>query len=130
MNQIENGSSPTLQVLLNGRIEFQSYGKWLYPLFEFEKYLKDHPFDISRSVVKDKIIGKAAAFLILHLGAGQAHGVVMSRLATDVFDTAHIPYTYDTLVNTIECKTEQLLENIYNIEDAYQILHKRAFPDN
>ena len=59
---------PTLTVLYEGSPIFTSYGKWLHPLFELEDYLADHAFQPDHLILQDKIIGKAAALLILRMG--------------------------------------------------------------
>lgn len=116
----------SLIVLMDGEIIFQSFGKWLYPLFDFELFLKDHPIDMGRAVIHDKVIGKAAAMLMVRLGAGSVHGELVSDLAIQVFDHWELPYTFDQRVERIDCQTEALLLGEDNVEQAYQILCKRA----
>ncbi len=116
----------SLQVFIDGEIIFQSKSKWLLPLFELEDYLKDHPVDMALTEVHDKVIGKAAALLILRLGAGSVHGVVMSELADVVLCQADIPHFYKKLVERIDCRTEELLLEIDDKDAAYEILCKRA----
>lgn len=126
MNHRIDIKKPTLEVNIDGRLVFQSEGKWLFPLFELEEFLKQQSFDITRAVIRDKIIGKAAAFLILRLKARSVYGELMSKLAADLFDSYHLPYTYDKLVDRINCATEDILLDINNIDKAYQILSERA----
>jgi hypothetical protein len=57
------GNEPTLTVFHDETPIFKSYGKWLYPLFELEDYLAEHPMQLERLLLQDKIIGKAAALL-------------------------------------------------------------------
>ena len=116
----------TLQVINNGKEIFRSDKRWLYPLFDLETYLNEHPLDISNAEIHDKIIGKAAALLILRLGINKAHAGVISKLACAVFDQIAFPYTYTTLVDRISCKTEELLLDIDDPDIAYRILLKRA----
>ena len=72
------------------------------------------------------IIGKAAALILVYLGAGYVHGVLMSDLAVDVFKQNHLPYSYTKHVPRINCKTEEILLDIYSPETAYKILSERA----
>ncbi|REG10584.1 DUF1893 domain-containing protein [Pelolinea submarina] len=116
----------TLRILQNGRIIFQSEKRWLMPLFDFEEYLHDHPQDTAALEFHDKVIGKAAALLMIRLGAAGVHGDVMSRLACGILDHHAIPYTYKTLVDRIDCQTEQILLEIDDPESAYAILAERA----
>ena len=117
---------PSLQVIFNGNIVFTSFGKWLYPLFDLEDYLKTHPLDMSGAEIRDKVIGKAAALLILRLGVGRVYGETISVLGMGVFDSAGLPYSYGQKVPRIACKTEELLADVDDLEEAYQILCKRA----
>lgn len=99
----------TFEVFENQRVIFQSDKKWLYPIFEFEDSLKAHHFDISTLNVHDKVVGKAAALLLIRLGVGGVHGDVMSKLADKVFGKVGIKHTYDMLVERIDCQTEEIL---------------------
>lgn len=116
----------TFEVFENQRIIFQSEQKWLYPIFEFEDFLKTHPYDHSTLSVHDKVVGKAAALLMIRLGVGSAHGDVMSKLADEIFCKAAMKHTYDVLVERIDCQTEELLLNIDDVNIAYELLCKRA----
>jgi len=122
----EDHSNISLQVFFNDQLIFQSEGKWLYPLFELESHLKNHPINVSQALVKDKVVGKAAALLIIRLGAGHIHGTIMSDLAIDTLSSHNLPFSFDTRVPRIDCKTEKLLENIDDPEIAYAILRERA----
>jgi hypothetical protein len=62
------GKETTLTVFCNSTPIFTSQGQWLYPLFELEAYFADHAFEPDHLILQDKIIGKAAALLILRLG--------------------------------------------------------------
>lgn len=116
----------SLLITQNDEVIFQSNKRWLFPLFDFEDYLSDHHIDLSLTKVHDKVIGKAAALLILRLGAGSVHGDVMSELAHNAFKQASITHTYNTLVERIDCQTEEILLEIDDPDIAYQILCKRA----
>ena len=116
----------SLQVILNDEVIFQSDGHWLFPLFDLEVFLKEHSMSIAQGEVRDKVIGKAAALLLLRLGAGRVHGDLMSELAVIVLSEAGISYTSDKLVKRIDCQTEEILIGINDPEVAYGILCKRA----
>ena len=116
----------TLQARYNGKNIFQSKGKWLYPIFDLEEYLENNPINVELVEVHDKVIGKAAAMLFLYLGVANIYGEVMSELAVQVLRNAGVPYSYGKLVERINCKTEELLFEIDDLEIAYEILCKRA----
>jgi hypothetical protein len=116
----------TLEVFSNQRIIFQSDKKWLYPVFDFENFLKANPYDHSMLQVHDKVVGKAAALLMIRLGVGFVHGEVMSELADEVFGKTGMKHSYGFLVERIDCETEEILMDIDDAETAYEILCKRA----
>jgi hypothetical protein len=116
----------TLEVFQKKHIIFQSEKKWLYPIFDLEDFLKANPYDHSTLHVHDKVVGKAAALLMIRLGVGSVHGEVMSKLADEVFTKADMKHSYDLLVERIDCQTEEILLHIDDANTAYEILCKRA----
>ena len=117
---------PSLIVLFQGNRTFSSFGKWLYPLFDLEDYLHEHPLDMSQVEIRDKVIGKAAALMIVRLGAGRVYGETISDLGVTVFEAAGLPYSYGQRVPRIACKTEEILAEVDDPEEAYRILCQRA----
>lgn len=118
--------SPTLIVYKEQDIVFQSDGKWLYPLFSLEVFLQEHPIDMNSVCIHDKVVGKAAAMLIARLQPKRVHGVIMSELAVKFLNQYGLPYSFDQLVERVQCKTESLLLDVDDINEAYDILCKRA----
>jgi zinc transport system ATP-binding protein len=116
----------TLEVFQNSRIIFHSDKKWLYPVFDFEDFLKAHTYDHTSLNAHDKVVGKAAALLMIRLGVGNLHGDVMSQLADDVLTRVSMNHSYDKLVERIDCQTEEILSDIDDADTAYEILCKRA----
>jgi zinc transport system ATP-binding protein len=116
----------TLVVMIKEKVIFQSNGKWLYPLFDLEDYLKNQSLDLKNATLFDKIVGKAAALLMTRMGAGKIHASVMSKLAMDVFEQFNTPYSYNQAVKRIQCQTETILSTITDPDEAYHILCKRA----
>jgi len=118
--------APTLTVLYEGTPIFTSHSKWLYPLFELEEYLANHPIESANLILQDKIIGKAAALLIHRLGFRTVQAGVLSRLGEAVLQCHGIAYTYELLVERIHCQTEELLATVEDPEEAYQLVKARA----
>ena len=118
--------APTLTVFRNGTPIFTSNGKWLYPLFELEAYLADHPIEPAQLTLQDKIIGKAAALLIYRLRFRTVKAGVLSRLGEAVLQRHGIVYTYEQLVDRIHCQTEELLATVEDPEEAYRLVKIRA----
>jgi hypothetical protein len=81
---------------------------------------------MARAMVRDKVIGKAAALLLIRLGTGRVHGELMSELAVQILTHFNIPHTYDQLVPRIDCQTETLLLDVDDPDQAYRILCQRA----
>jgi len=117
---------PTLTVFRNGTPIFTSSSKWLHPLFELEEYLADHAFEPDHLILQDKIIGKAAALLILRLGFRTVKAGILSRLGEAVLQRYEIAYSYEQLVDRIHCQTEELLATVEDPEAAYQLVKVRA----
>lgn len=116
----------SLIVIHNNKVIFTSNQHWLYPLFELEDFLKQNNYSGSELFVRDKIVGRAAASLMVHLGIKHCHVGIMSRLATSIYDKYGISYTYDRIIDKIQCRTENLIDDEMSISDAYLLLRKRA----
>ena len=116
----------TLEVYQNATLIFYSDGNWLHPLFELERFLAETEVDPSNLVVHDKIVGRAAALLMIHLGLGRVHAQLLSQLGQEVLEHHNVPYTYEQRVKRIACQTEQLLETMVDPASAYRLLRERA----
>jgi zinc transport system ATP-binding protein len=116
----------SLEVYSGDELVFSSDGKWIYPLFELERFLVESPYRPEDLLVVDKVIGKAAATVLVHLGVGRIHAVMMSRLAWDFLKERQIPFDYEELVDRILCRTEQLLADIDDPAEAHGMLKIRA----
>ncbi len=103
-----------------------STGKWLHPLFELESFLRTRDIDASNGEIRDKVVGRGSAFLIVRLGIRKAHAGMLSLLGKDVLDRAGVACTWDVLVEQIQCRTESLLREVTDPEEAYRILAERA----
>ncbi|SHI73137.1 DUF1893 domain-containing protein [Parasporobacterium paucivorans] len=81
--------------------------------------------------VADRVIGKAAALLIVLGGGEAAYGELMSEKAVEVFRKHGILYEYGTLVPFIEnrtqtgcCPMEETVWDIGNPEEAFDALER------
>ncbi|MGA2481021.1 MAG: DUF1893 domain-containing protein [Spirochaetia bacterium] len=119
-------SDASLEFLVDGQVLFSSAGRWLHPLFELERFLLNTTVDSSRAEIHDKVVGRGSAFLIVRLGVRKIHAGVLSRLGKDVLDRAGAAYTWDSLVDEIECRTEGILREVTDTEEAYLILAERV----
>ena len=116
----------SLQVTVDQKVIFSSDGKWLYPLFDLMDFMDTHPISMAEAFVRDKVVGKAAALLLVRMGAGRVHGELMSELARETLTQFEVPHSFGRLVSRIDCKTESLLLAVDEPEKAYQILCQRA----
>jgi len=119
-------SSPSLELLLDGELLFSSRGKWLYPLLELGEFLAERDVDAARCLLRDKIVGRAAALLAVRLGLRTVHAGLLSRLGEDVFRGRGVRYSYGELVDRIACRTEELLRDVTDPEQAYRLIVERA----
>jgi zinc transport system ATP-binding protein len=117
---------PSLELLHREKPIFQSFGHWLHPLFELEDFLAAHSYPLNEMVLRDKIIGKAAALLIVRLGIRQVEAGLLSRLGESTLETHGVRYSCSKCVDRIACQTEELLRAIDDADEAYSILAKRA----
>lgn len=115
----------SLELRVDGRVVFASAGRWLHPLFELGGFLAGAVLDAATMDLRDKVVGRGSAFLIVRLGIRRVHAVLLSLLGKEVLDRAGVAVTWDTLVDRIACATEGLLEGVTDVEAAYRILSAR-----
>ena len=116
----------TLRVHYDDRQVFSSVGKWLHPLFELEEFLSTVSYPLQGVLVGDKIVGKAAALLLVRLGIRRVKAGVLSELANAVLERYDVRFSFTTIVERIDCRTEILLSDVEDPEQAYRILKARA----
>ncbi len=115
-----------LEVHLGGTELFHSDGKWLHPLLDLERFLEAHDYDPAALTLRDKIIGRAAALLIVRLGIRHVHAGMLSELGAEVLRHFGVAFDYENLVPRIACETEVLLKNELDPEKAHALIHARA----
>ena len=124
------------------KVLFSSSNKWLHPLFELEEFLSsctienhnnERIFDFGNGLkasssdlfLHDKIIGRAAAFMILRMGISRIEADLASQLAITLLQDHSIQLNAHETINAIDCMTENLLKNYSDIEMAYTLLAER-----
>jgi zinc transport system ATP-binding protein len=120
--QIDPMSDVSLEVFRNGAMVFSSYGRWLHPLFELEEFLALHNLPATELAIRDKVVGRAAALLMVRLELGHVHARVLSRLGEEILTLYEVPHSYDTLVPRIACRTEDLLRDEHDPNAAYTVI--------
>ena len=122
----ESSGEISLEVLNGGKRIFMSTGKWLYPLFELESFFMGSDYSPSEILVRDKVIGRAAALLLVRMGVRKVEAGVLSRLGEEVFRTHGIEYSSGEMVDRILCQTEDILKTESDPETAYRVIRERA----
>jgi hypothetical protein len=123
---MEHRLEHSLEVYDGDRRVFVCDGRWLHPLFDLERFLSSSPIVPARLRAADRIVGKAAAMILVHLGLGAVYGDTMSRLAARFLGERGIPHAHRILVDEIACRTESLLLDEDDPAKAYDLVLERA----
>lgn len=93
--------------------------------------LDNDPQRLKYARIADKVIGKAAAGLIVQGGVREVYADVMSRLALPLLDAACIPYSYGELVDRIvipagddRCPLEKIVTPATSALEVEQMLRQ------
>lgn len=92
------------------------------------EYLLDHdPEMLHGATIADKVIGKAAAAMVVVGGVKDLYAEVMSKKAIPFLDEAGIAYTYGTLVDSIKeegdrCQLEKITAPATTPEETVALL--------
>lgn len=92
------------------------------------EHLLDHEPEVLRgAVIADKVIGKAAAAMVVVGGVKGLYAEVMSKKAIPFLDEAGIAYSYGTLVDTIKeeggrCQLEKITAPASTPEETVALL--------
>eukprot|EP01062_Namystynia_karyoxenos_P038771 TRINITY_DN28161_c0_g1_i1.p3 TRINITY_DN28161_c0_g1~~TRINITY_DN28161_c0_g1_i1.p3 ORF type:complete len:172 (+),score=64.06 TRINITY_DN28161_c0_g1_i1:75-518(+) len=127
------GEAPTLRASVGGAAVFESSSKWLHPIFELDEWL--YPGGLGGGApprcppaelhVRDKVIGRAAALLLLRLGVRQLHAETLSALGREALEAAGAVATWDAEIPSVGCATEQLLGAVTDPHEAHRIVAER-----
>lgn len=98
---------------------------------DLEDLLDHEPDTLKGAVVADKVIGKAAAGLLVVGGVTEVYAEVISRLALPLLQKAGIGYTYSLLVDRIvipqgddRCPLEKIVEPAKSAEEVVRLLRR------
>jgi len=116
----------SLVIRYKNNIIFTSDSHWLHPLFELDEFLSRENIPAGDLLLQDKVAGKAAACMIVRLGIKKCHIGLISKRAVAVFEKEGVEYTYDLLVEQIDCRTEYLITDDMSVEEIWLLLRKRA----
>ena len=116
----------SLEVFQEKELVFYSDGKWLHPLLELESFLLNNKYTEKNLLVKDKIVGRAAALLLVYLGIGKVKAGILSKPGKDALDKFGVNNEHEQLVDRVLCKTEELLKNENDPLKAYNLIKELA----
>lgn len=93
--------------------------------------LDNEPERLRNAKVADKVVGKAAAGLMVQGGVAEVYADVMSRLALPLLDKANIPYSYGELVERIvipegddRCPLEKIVSEATTAQEVETMLRQ------
>lgn len=115
----------SLEVYYQNQLIFFSDRNWIYPLFELEKFLQTTGHPVQELLVQDKIVGKAAALLLVYFGISRVRAQLISRLGMETLTHFKVDFEYQKLVDRIYCQTEELLQQEIDPSAAYRLLSER-----
>ncbi len=105
---------------------FESSKKWLHPLFELQEFLAARP-EIAREslFLRDRVIGLAAAHLILSMGIRQVKTDLASQPALALLKGQGVATEAIQTVDAISCITEALLKGKADPQEIHHLLAER-----
>jgi hypothetical protein len=102
---------------------FVSRGKWLHPLFDLlEAQSTGNLAAAGELFLRDRVIGRGAAFLILRAGIRHAWADVVSDGAMSLFAAHGAFLDGSERVAAIDCATEELLRSVDDAAEAWSLL--------
>jgi hypothetical protein len=127
MKKRELAEHLSLEVLdFDGNIIYESSGKWLHPLLDLEKFLKENSLDTSKLILHDRIAGRAAASLAVLMNFKYIKLSLASSLALEIYKKYDVYYKADKIVERILCKTEELISSDMSLVEVYDFINQRA----
>ncbi len=115
----------TLRLYAGTEVLFSSDKHWLHPLFDLEAFFAQSGQDPARTLLVDRITGRAAALLVARLGIPELHTRILSRRAIPILAQHGIRYHGEELVDRVACATEDLLAETQDLEAAWSLLQER-----
>ncbi|TVR35926.1 MAG: DUF1893 domain-containing protein [Spirochaetaceae bacterium] len=116
---------PSLVLSCAGRQIFSSNGTWLFPLLELERFLLDSAVAAPECWLYDKLVGKAAALLLVRLGIRKLETDLLSDRAAPVLQAHRVSYRFRARIERLDCRTEELLADIDDPEQAHRLILAR-----
>jgi hypothetical protein len=113
----------TFVAVSKGKIIKTSHERGVIPMLEI---IRDYQNILAETVIADKIIGKAAALLLVGYKVKQIYAEILSQQAKEVLDQYSMFYQYGKYVDYIQnrskngqCPMEKLTQRINDPQIAY-----------
>ena len=121
----------SLMIYRDGEVVFSSFGRGIMPLLDAVEALGLER--LRGAVVVDKFIGRAAALMIVHVKALEAHAALISAGAMEVFEKHGLRYLFADETDVIAgdggvgvCPFERLVMGISDPAAAYEMIRAKA----
>ena len=90
------------------------------------KAINEHGEDLEGTLMVDKILGRAAAFLVIYSKAAEAITNIVSTLGKQILEANHIKFSYREEVAHIKmkngvifCPFESMVQGLHDPDEAY-----------
>jgi len=124
INELEE-KGLSLLVYRDGEVVYSGSGQGVGPLLNALETIGKKK--LQGSLVVDKIIGRAAAFLIAYMEAAEAHAITLSVTAREVLQKYGLKYQFRHEVPVVRgkdgaplCPFERLVQDVDDAEEAYK----------
>ena len=113
----------------SGRVLFSHYGTWLHPLLALTRYLQECTYRRSTLHLYDKVVGRAAALLIVYMQIPSLSTDTLSARALSILTRYTIRYSAGRVIEKLGCATENTLQHTTEGAEAYKIIIALAKAD-
>ena len=115
----------SLLIYRDGEVVFSSASRGIRPLLDAIDALSRE--ELRGAVVADKIVGRAAALLIVYMEAAEVHAALISKTAKEVLRRHGLGPHFAREVQAIKgregvaiCPFERLIQGVSDPEEAYE----------
>lgn len=104
---------------------FHASDRGIKPLVD---WLRTNPTLLNQAVIADKVIGKAAAMLMVYGGVKEVYGGIISDSAANFFEQEKVPFYFEKQVpyiinrnKTGMCPMEERAQSLNSAKEAFEI---------
>ncbi len=119
-------SGNSLMIYKNGELLFESDLGGIRPHL---KAINEHGDALEGTLMVDKILGRAAAFLVVYSKAAEAITVIVSTSGRQVLEANNLKFSYREEVPYIKmengvifCPFERMVQGIHDPDEAYAVI--------